>query len=154
MSGFWPASASSPACTEACRVAPPLAGGSCVNALTAALNMAASSRLSTGCTTHTCGWRQNGSIARKITVCPPIERYCFGPPEPARRPRPAATRIAAVRADFGIALNCWRFRFDKGAWAGSAHSPYHAEGVQTERFQQLWEKHILLQCTCTICRTV
>ena len=27
MSGFWPASASSPACTEACRVAPPLAGG-------------------------------------------------------------------------------------------------------------------------------
>ena len=135
MSGFWPASASSPACTEACRVAPPSAGGACGNALTAALNMAVSSTLSTGCTAKTCGWRQNGSIARKITVCPPIERYCFGPPEPARRPRPAATRMAAVRADFGMAINYWRFGVEEGSMGWSAHSPYHAEAVKTERFQ-------------------
>src|ERR1700730_10747984 len=153
-SGFWLASASSPACTEAWRVAPPIAGGSWRSSLTASLKTVVSSGFRTGCTAKICGWRQNGSIARKITVCPPIERYCFGPPEPARRPRPAATRIAAVRADFGIALNYWRFRVDEGARVGPAHSPYHAEDLKTERFQQLWEKHILLQCTCTIYRTV
>ena len=71
------------------------------------------------------GWRQNGSIARKITVWPPIVRYCFGPPEPARSPRPAATRMAAVRSGFGIGLNCGRMGCD-GAAGRPAHSPYHA----------------------------
>ena len=32
------------------------------------------------------GWRQNGSMARKITVCPPIDRYCFGPPAAGAQP--------------------------------------------------------------------
>jgi hypothetical protein len=102
MSGFSAASASSPACTEAWRVAPPLAGGRWRNPLVAALNMAMSSGLSTGCTAKISPWRQNGSMARNITVCPPIERYCLGPPVPARRPRPAATRMAAVRSDFAM----------------------------------------------------
>ena len=72
--------------------------------LTASVNIAASSGLTTGCTAKICGWRQKASIAREITVLPPIERYCFGPPDPARSPRPAATMIAAVR--FGIVI-CW-----------------------------------------------
>ena len=74
------------------------------SALTASLKIAVSSGLSTGCTAKICGWRQNASIARKITVWPPIERYCFGPPAPARRPRPAATRMAAVRSGLGMGL--------------------------------------------------
>src|SRR5882762_4678154 len=72
--------------------------------LTASLNIAASSGLTTGWTAKICGWRQKGSIAREITVRPPIERYCFGPPEPARSPRPAATMIAAVRLGVGIVI--------------------------------------------------
>ena len=35
-------------------------------------------------------------IAREITVRPAMLRYCLGPPDPARRPRPAATIMAAV----------------------------------------------------------
>src|ERR1700716_2644461 len=65
-----------------------------------------------------CGWRKNGSMARKITVRPPIERYCFGPPEPARSPRPAATRMAAVRLSFDIGLNYGRFRVDEASGVG------------------------------------
>jgi hypothetical protein len=72
--------------------------------LTARLNTAVSSGLRTGCTAKICGWLQNGSIAREITVRPPIDRYCFGPPEPARSPRPAATIMAAVRFWFGIVI--------------------------------------------------
>src|SRR3982751_1894813 len=74
--------------------------------LTASLNIAASSGLRTGCTAKIRGWLQNGSIAREITVRPPIERYCFGPPDPARSPRPAATIMAAVRVGVGIVI-CW-----------------------------------------------
>src|ERR1700730_13033619 len=93
--------------------------------------MEVSSGFKTGCTAKTWGCRQNGSIARKITVCPPIERYCFGPPEPARRPRPAATRMAAVRSDLSIALNFSDVGLMRGALA---HCPYHAVAGKTERF--------------------
>src|SRR4030081_4163427 len=86
--------------------------------MTAALKAAASSGFKTGCTAKTCGWRQNGSMARKITVFPPIKRYCFGPPEPARSPRPAATRMAAVRLSFDIGLNYGRFRVDEASGVG------------------------------------
>jgi hypothetical protein len=40
-----------------------------------------------------------------MTVRPAIVRYCFGPPEPARNPRPAATTMAADLVDFVIRLN-------------------------------------------------
>src|SRR5882757_11086960 len=86
--------------------------------LAAALKIAVSSGFKTGCTAKIWGWRQNGSIARKITVWPPIERYCFGPPEPARSPRPAATRMAAVRLSFDIGLNYGRFRVDEASVVG------------------------------------
>src|SRR4030081_3884074 len=72
--------------------------------LTASLNIAVSSGVTTGCTAKICGWRENGSIAREITVRTPIERNCFGPSEAARSPRPASRRIAAVL--FGIVI-CW-----------------------------------------------
>src|SRR6201747_2728929 len=93
--------------------------------LTASLNIAASSGLTTGCTAKICGWRQNGSIAREITVRPPIERYCFGPPDPARSPRPAATMIAAVRLGVGIVICQGNLR-EKPGVGPAAHSPYHA----------------------------
>ena len=102
MSGFAATRASSPARTEAWRVAPPLTGGAYCRPRTASSKTEASSGFTTGCTATTWGCLQNGSIARKITGCPPIERYCFGPPVPARRPRPAATRMAAVRGGFGM----------------------------------------------------
>ena len=103
------------------------------SALTASLNIAVSSGFRTGCTAKICGWRQNGSIARKITVCPPIERYCFGPPEPARRPRPAATRMAAVRSGFGIGLN-WRFKGLMREHGLVGALPLSCRGAKTERF--------------------
>src|SRR5580704_15516092 len=102
MSGFAATRASSPARTEAWRVAPPLTGGAYCRPRTASSKTEASSGFTTGCTATTWGCLQNGSIARKMTGCPPIERYCFGPPVPARRPRPAATRMAAVRGGFGM----------------------------------------------------
>src|SRR3954453_16065755 len=92
---------------------------------TASLNIAASSGLRTGCTAKICGWRQNGSIAREITVRPPIERYCFGPPDPARSPRPAATMMAAVRLGVGIVI--WQAIPEKKLGVSpTAHSHYHA----------------------------
>src|SRR4051812_21913418 len=94
--------------------------------LTASLNIAASSGLTTGCTAEMCGWRQNGSIAREITVRPPIERYCFGPPDPARSPRPAATMIAAVRLGVGIVIRWEQSGMERRHWPG-AHSPYHVD---------------------------
>src|SRR5262249_60761232 len=42
----------------------------------------------------------------KPPVSPPIERYCLGPPVPARRPRPAATTMAAVRRDSAMGFLC------------------------------------------------
>src|SRR5947209_19363057 len=72
--------------------------------LAASVNIATSSGLTTGCTAKIWGCRQKGSIAREITLRPPIERYCFGPPDPARSPRPAATMIAAVRLGIGIVI--------------------------------------------------
>src|SRR3954469_1546656 len=100
----------------------------------ASLNIEVSSGLSTGCTAKICGWRQNVSMAREITVRPPIERYCFGPPAPARSPRPAATIMAAVRFGGEIAIHKGRApaEFSRGA------EPYHAVPAKTERFHALW----------------
>src|SRR3546814_20930328 len=39
------------------------------------------------------------SIAWAITAFPPIWRYCFGPLDPDRMPRPAATTNATTSAD-------------------------------------------------------
>ena len=41
-----------------------MVGGAWRSPLTASLKIAASSGFTTGCTANTCGWRQNGSIAR------------------------------------------------------------------------------------------
>ena len=101
---------------------------------TASLNIAASSGLRTGCTAKICGWRQKGSIAREITVRPPIERYCFGPPDPARSPRPAATMIAAVRFGVGIVICQGNRAVKPGVGPGGAQ-PLSCRYVKTERFQ-------------------
>src|ERR1700710_499926 len=93
-----------------------------------------SSGFTTGCTAKTSGCSQNASMARKITVWPPMVRYCLGPPPPARRPRPAATRMAAVRLGLGIGLDDGRTEMRGGVAPSLAHSPYHAECVKTERF--------------------
>src|SRR5471032_711546 len=73
-------------------------------------------------------------MARKITVRPPIERYCFGPPAPARSPRPAATRMAAVRSGFVIGLSYLRFR----GWGGerwfAGAQPLSCRYAKKERF--------------------
>src|SRR4051794_25501742 len=100
--------------------------------LAAASNIAASSGLSTGCTANICGWRQKGSIAREITVRPAIDRYCFGPPEPARSPRPAATIMAAVRLDVGIGIRQGRAGMGYGAL------PLSCRIGKTERLHRLW----------------
>src|SRR5450631_2567391 len=110
-----------------------MAGGSWPSALTASLKTAVSSGFKTGCTAKICGGRQNGAIARKITVCPPIERYCFGPPEPARSPRPAATRMAAVRSGFGMDSITDDLGLIRKHWS-LAHCPYHAMTTKPERF--------------------
>src|ERR1700730_7836785 len=94
--------------------------------LTASLNIAASSGLTTGCTAKICGWRQHGAIARELTVRPPMERYCFGPPDPARSPRPAATMMAAVRFGIGIVICQGQSKEVKPDVGPVAHSPYHA----------------------------
>jgi hypothetical protein len=94
--------------------------------LTASLNIATSAGLRTGCTAKICGWRQNGSIAREITVRPPIDRYCFGPPDPARSPRPAATMMAAVRFGVGIVIGQGQSGWKDKALGPAAQSPYHA----------------------------
>src|ERR1700681_4106925 len=73
-------------------------------------------------------------MARKITVFPPIKRYCFGPPEPARSPRPAATRMAAVRSGFGMGLDTGVSEWTGGSIASLAHSPYHAGSRKAEQF--------------------
>jgi hypothetical protein len=118
---------------------------------TAALNIAVSSGLSTGCTAKICGWRQNGSIAREITVRPPMERYCFGPPDPARSPRPAATMIAAVRLGVGIVICQGHPGGETGRWSGGAQ-PLSRCHMKTEGFPIA--VRILLHCTCKIARTV
>src|SRR4029079_2672343 len=93
-------------------------------------------------------------MARKITVCPPISRYCLGPPAPARSPRPAATRMAAVRSGLGIWTQI-RNGTGVGRVSGAlAHSPYHAEYGKQSDSHHLWEKRFLLQCTCTNDRSV
>src|SRR5258708_37731961 len=102
--------------------------------------MAVSSGFSTGCTAKTCGCRQNGAMARKITGCPPIERYCFGPPAPARSPRPAATRMAAVLLDFTMGL---KIRV-ACAQALSRQRPENRD------IGHAWRKAFLLHCTCTL----
>ena len=61
MSGFWLASASSPACTEAWRVAPPFAGGSWRKPLTASLKIAVSSGL-----THRLHGKDLGMAAERL----------------------------------------------------------------------------------------
>src|SRR4051812_37501184 len=120
--------------------------------LTALLNVAASSGLTTGCTAKISGWRQNGSMAREITVRPPIERYCFGPPDPARSPRPAATMIAAVRFGLGMGIGqrqCGGVKLDV--------APRGAQPLITQ-----WRENrrtpiavcILLHCTCNMPRNV
>src|SRR3954466_4660977 len=117
----------------------------------ASWNIAASSGLRTGCTAKICGWRQNGSIAREITVRPPIERYCFGPPDPARSPRPAATMIAAVRLGVGIVV-LGGIREVKPGVGRVADSPYHAgTGKQKDSRTAV---RILLHCTCKMGKTV
>src|SRR5712671_1803760 len=101
-------------------------------------------------------------MARKITVFPPIERYCFGPPAPARSPRPAATRMAAVRSGLGIVLNDGRLAVDVEEHRFAGAKPLSCWAAKTEQFRggcgkgpgRLWERHILLQCTCKIARTV
>ena len=117
--------------------------------LTAWLNIAASSGLTTGCTAKIREWRQNGSIARQITVRPPIDRYCLGLPDPARSPRPAATMIAAVR--FGIVF-CWEQSGvqDQGVACGA--QPLSCRYGKIERFRIA--VRILLHCTCKIGRIV
>ena len=130
ISGLALASASSPACTEAWRVAPPLVGGAWRSELTASLKTVMSSGFTTGCTVAISGCRQKASMARRITVLPPTLRYCLGPPEPARSPRPAATRMAAVRSGLGMRLQglSGRIGIDGGAPRRGLkpHSPYHA----------------------------
>src|SRR5260370_34145464 len=81
-------------------------------------------------------------------------RYCFGPPEPARSPRPAATRMAAVRGGFGIGLIYGRIGVDGGSIGRPAHCPYHAGAAKRNDSPSLWAGLILLQCTCKIARTV
>src|SRR5262245_871838 len=44
----------------------------------------------------TSGAPRRALIARATTGAPPIGRNCFGTPSPARRPRPAATMMAAT----------------------------------------------------------
>src|SRR6478735_3359242 len=50
----------------------------------------------TTCVRAICGWTAKAATVRARTGCPPRRRYCFGPPSPARSPRPAATIRAAV----------------------------------------------------------
>src|SRR5579871_2457812 len=123
MSGFAAASASRPARTEACRVAPPLTGGAWRSPRTASSNITVSSGFTTGWTRDTCGCELNASIARKITGRPPMDRYCLGPPAPARRPRPAATRMAAVRGGVVMGVgnqSVWEQRSQRFAGWGQA----------------------------------
>ena len=100
---------------------------------TASLNIAASSGFTTGCTANTSGWRQNASIARKITVWPPIVRYCLA------RPRRREAR-ARLRRGWLLYARVWALDSitnDSGlkeGWGRLAHSPYHAECAKTERF--------------------
>ncbi len=96
ISGRFCESASSPARTDACRVAPPKTGGniriSCVSLRTRSV----SSRRTTGCTASMAGTLAKPSIERRIRDVPPIARNCFGKSPPARRPWPAATTTAAT----------------------------------------------------------
>src|SRR5437660_10088756 len=113
--------------------------------------MAMSSGLSTGCTAKISPWRQNGSIARNITVCPPISRYCFGPPAPARRPRPAATRMAAVRSELAMGFNYDGLNYEQDGERPRhlAGRPYHAPRIKKRAIPlRCEERHILLHCTC------
>src|SRR5579871_5051639 len=69
-------------------------------------------------------------MARNITVFPPIERYCFGPPAPARSPRPAATRMATLRRGLAIRPIIGDARL-LGTPSAIAQSPYHAGDWKT-----------------------
>src|SRR3954454_24753345 len=111
-----------------------------------------SSGFKTGCTAKIRGCALKGSMARKTTVCPPIERYCFGPPEPARRPRPAATRMAAVRSAFDIG------HFIKGSKI-APNSPYHGCNGESTAIPVNWPEkydfvaaHLQLWENCLKCR--
>src|SRR3954452_14348103 len=83
-----------------------------------------SSGFTTGCTVAISGWRQKASMARRLTVLPPMVRYCLGPPAPARSPRPAATRMAAVRSGLDMRLQGLSKRLgvvgSLAAWAQAA----------------------------------
>ena len=59
-----------------------------------------------------------GLVVSEMTVRPPIERYCFGPPDPARSPRPAATIITAVRFGVGIVICQGQSGGETGRWFG------------------------------------
>ena len=118
-----------------------------------ALNIAVSSGFTTGCTANTSGCRQNASMARKITVCPPISRYCLGPPAPARSPRPAATRMAAVRSGLGIGTQIQDGSGLRRVGRGAQPLPCRMRENRAIP-DHLWEKQFLLQCTCTNDRTV
>ena len=80
------ASASIPARTEPCRVAPPCTGGSRSSPAVAARNIASSSGWMTGCTASMARCEAKRARLGRITGSPAIARYCFGTSPPAREP--------------------------------------------------------------------
>ena len=99
----------------------------------------------TGCTANTPAWRLKASMARWITGTPPMVRYCFGPPAPARSPRPAATRTTAVRSDFAMRLE--NSVYDEERNGEMTGMPLARQARKKRGFPGIVGNSILLHCT-------
>src|SRR5215831_10125636 len=85
----------------------------------------------TGWTALIPGWLASAARLGRITGSLATTRYCLGSPPPARRPRPAATTIAATmpamsvskigNATMALAVCAWARKPDLGDGPGTFH---------------------------------